>query len=493
MITGNSIILTGGIGDVLTIDSYLTDEDRAKIKKIYWATKTQKFSRRLINAAKRFFPNLKRHVVAWNQFELFHGFGQANWLHKLTQDIPPGYDKAQDLSISLLFKKILNKEIPFQGSCLLRDKIADIESFKLPKKYLCIVPHTDNGDGLRNFTLQEWANVLKWLIHTNQIGVGLGTNFEAPYEANCFINLIGKTTPEQSIEVLKHSYGYIGIDTWLSVLAAQLFEPYRLMIKSKNVHLFINKAAYYAPHTNFEFVSKNILPMMADPLLMGLPSIPVGDNLNWVYLHDICYHSDPLHFMIYDQSYFEKYKQYETNDLSSKLNSFRVKLVNKYCKKAPVLDFGIGSGTFISKRNCKTYGFDICNTAVDWLKKKKLYVNPWIDMKKNIAGYCFWDSFEHIAHPSLLMASMAIDTHVFISMPIVPNEFMMCDLNMIANNLSQWKHFRPNEHLHYWTSDGIKIYMKKLGFFLLEESSYETKIGRQDIKTFVFVKKGTQS
>lgn len=491
MITGNSIVLTGGIGDVLTIDSHLTDEDRAKIQKIYWATKTRKFSRRLIDAAKHYFPNLKKHVVAWDQFELFHCFGQANWLHKLTKEIPPGYDEAQDLSISLVFKKIISKELPFQGSCLLRNKIANIDRFKLPKEYLCIAPHTDNCDGLRNFTLEEWANVLKWLIHTNQVGVGLGTNFTAPYEASCFINLVGKTTPEESIEVLKHAYGYIGIDSWLSILAAQLFEPNRLMIKSKNVHLWINKAAYYAPHQNFEFINKNILPMMPDPLLASLPSIPIGENLNWCYLHDIFYHSDLLNFTVSDESYF---KLQEVNDLNKKLNSFRVKMVNKYCKDSPVLDIGIGSGNFITKRVHKTYGFDICETAVDWLKKKKLYINPWtMDTKKKLAGYCFWDSFEHIAHPSLMLTSIPIGTYIFISIPVVPKEFMMYDLNKIANNLNQWKYFRPNEHLHHWSDEGIKMYMKKLGLFLLEESDYETKIGRENIRTFVFIKKDTQS
>jgi hypothetical protein len=492
LIEKNAVTITGGVGDWIVIDSFLTDEERARIKTIYWATKTRRISQQLFfGVAKQFFPNLKKQVVVWDQFDLFHSFHRASHVHKITTP-PRGFDQSQDLSIYYAFPRILEEKIPFYGSCLLRCKLANIDHFKLPKKYVCIVAGTSNNDGLRNFTLQEWASVLKWLIHTNQVGVALGSpDLGAPFETSCLINLIGKTTPVESTEILKNAYSTILVDSWLSLLASQLFESEQLMVKSKNTHLFSYKSLYYAPRTSFDFISKNILPMTIDPLLRSYPSTEIDMNLEWCYLHDIFYHPNFLNFKVYDETYFEKYKVLEVMSMAnSKPIDFRIKLVNKYCKESPVLDIGVGTSPFISRRKEKTYGFDICEPVVKRLKQEKHYFNPWISSNKNIRGYCFWDSFQLISHPSLLLSQLTTNSYVFISMPVMSHEFLTGDGPNIATRLSNWKHYHPDEYIHYWTNNGLKNYMNSLGFSCLEELDDASD---KDIKTFVFVKKDTRS
>lgn len=488
IINKDAVVFTGGIGDVLTIDSYLTQEERARINRIYWATKTQKFTKQLLKAANKFYPNLKKHITAWDQFDLFHSLGTASSLHKLRKP-PGGYDKAQDLSISKIFREIIKLKTPFRGSCLLKTKIADIKKFSLPKEYICICPWTNNYSEARNFSVEEWYSVLKWLKHTGQVAVIVGTpETQLPFQVKWATSLIGKTTISEVVEVLKNAYGYIGVDTWLSVLAAQLFEKNRLMIKSNNSHLYVYKSIYYAPHETFDFITKQILPMNPDPVLASYPNTAIGENLQWAYLHDVYYQKEITNLVPYDENYFNKYVSYEKNSISRNLLKFRSGLVKKYCKKNSVLDIGIGSGAFIRYHDSKVFGFDICEPAVEWLKKKCLYTNPWMETKPEINGYCFWDSFEHIVQPSIILSSLSAGTYVFISMPIISNDSQIGNLEELALWMYQWKHFRPNEHVHYWTAGGLKKYMKSLGFSLIVQSDKEVKIGRQDIGTFVFMK-----
>lgn len=472
LIKKDKVVFTGGIGDIITIDSFFTNEDRQKIKKIYWATKTHHLSQQLF--IKESYPNLKKHIVAWNQFDLFPSFGEANWINKFTTP-PPGYNQAQDLSIANIFKTIIDNNIPFQGSCLLKNPLTNIKKFKLPKEYICITPGTDNHDGVRNFTQYELINLDKWLIHTNQLGVIIGT-IPIPVCQN-IIDLTNKTTMLESVEILKNAYGYIGVDSWLTVLATQLFDTNRLVIKSNNMHLFLYKTIYYGSQKSFDFIIRKIESLNPDPLLASYPFVNISENLHWCYLHDVYYHPNSLNLINYDKSYFEKYKSYEKNEISDKLINFRTNLVNKYCKNA-VLDIGIGSGLFIRSRKAKTYGFDICQEAIDWLKSKNLYTNPWIKVKNDIQGYCFWDSLEHIAHPSLLLSQIPKDKYVFVTIPILPKRFNF-------NNIHQWKHFRPNEHIHYWTENGFINFMETLKFSLVKKFTNESDLGREDIKTYV--------
>lgn len=489
LINKDAVVFTGGVGDILTIDSYLTPEERASVKKIYWATKAQKLTRQLFKTVSDFYPNLKTHVNAWSQFDLFHCFGEASWLHKFRKP-PTGYNKAQDLSIKHVFKEIISQKTLFQGSCLLQSNCADIERFNLPKDYICLCPGSNNYSDVRDFSVEEWYSVLKWLKHTGQVGVIIGPpEMRVPFTVKWAINLVGKVSMPESVEILKRAYGYIGIDTWLSVLAAQLFPANRLMVKSNNAHLFVYKSIYYAPHENFDFVTKQVLPMQPDPVIAAYPSTTIGENLQWAYLHDLYYQGAVLNLVPYDQNYFDKYVSYEKTPISRRLLRFRSKLVAKYCGEEPVLDIGIGSGSFVKYHKAKkVYGFDICETAIEWLKKQRSYTNPWIVTKPDIKGYCFWDSFEHIVQPSIILSGIGSGTYVFISMPIIPDDSQIGSMEDLAMWMYQWKHFRPNEHVHYWTAGGLKRYMKNLGFSFVAKKDGEVDIGRQDIGSFVFVK-----
>ena len=48
------------------------------------------------------------------------------------------------------------------------------------------------------------------------------------------------------------------------------------------------------------------------------------------------------------------------------------------------------------------------------------------------------------------------------------------------------KHFKPGEHLHYWTREGLLLWMGRLGFVCIEHNDAESRIGREGIESFAF-------
>ncbi len=179
----------------------------------------------------------------------------------------------------------------------------------------------------------------------------------------------------------------------------------------------------------------------------------------------------------YDQAYFAKYQSYRTTEIGVRLNALRVDLVNAYAgAESEVVDIGIGDGAFIDARGNPTFGYDINPAAVAWLRERRLYRNPYEDSANALT---FWDSIEHIHDPGPFLAGAG--RWVFISAPIVPGH---------GPPRPSWKHYRPDEHCWYWTRMGLVRWMAAHSFECVHQSTMEETVGREDIGTFVFRRRG---
>lgn len=172
----------------------------------------------------------------------------------------------------------------------------------------------------------------------------------------------------------------------------------------------------------------------------------------------------------YNEDYFNRYADYEGEALTDQLNDARWDFV----KGIPsLLDVGIGAGTFIKNaRNngCNAFGYDVNPVGVKWLKERALYREP--DQGLYQLG-TFWDSFEHIPRPDKAVKNMR---QVAMSIPIFRDR---------EHALSS-KHFRTDEHIWYFTQWGLMGYMGCLGFETVRIDDFETKLGREGIKSFYF-------
>jgi hypothetical protein len=212
-----------------------------------------------------------------------------------------------------------------------------------------------------------------------------------------------------------------------------------------------------------------------DQRIASYPCVPFGE-LNLCYEHGVAYQRDTTAPIEYDADYFEHYVRLENTEIARQLNAGRTALAEKYC--GSLLDIGVGSGEFMRACSVPVAGYDINPVAVRWLKEAGLYFDPYA-ATTTADGVTFWDAMEHIPEPHDLLGRLRGGVYVFVSMPI------FTDLTRVRRS----KHYKPNEHLYYFTTSGMIRYMADGGFDVVEMSDFETRAGREDILTFVFKKR----
>lgn len=207
---------------------------------------------------------------------------------------------------------------------------------------------------------------------------------------------------------------------------------------------------------------------------MSRAILEIQKQLIWAPELGIGYY--PVEESPYDQAYFDKYVSMENTPMGRNITFARNQLVDMYVppdEEGTVLDVGIGSGAFVKSSN-NYYGIDINPAAQKWLEENNKQGDS-----RSYTALCFWDSLEHIHDPEELLAQA--EEYVFISAPIYR------DCEHILNS----KHFRKDEHCWYWTRLGLSYFMNLYGFVIVKQNKMETKLGREDIETFVFKRRST--
>lgn len=209
-------------------------------------------------------------------------------------------------------------------------------------------------------------------------------------------------------------------------------------------------------------------------IVKSFPSVKMGDlnvnlELGWAY------QSDPENIN-YNKEYFENYINYENSKISKKLNNFRCEITKNYSTN--VLDIGIGSGSFLNQLNIKKAGYDINPYGIEWLKNNNLFYDPYSVDEIEFDCITFWDVIEHILEPFNIFKRIKKGAFLITSIPIFDK----------IEKVHLSKHYKPNEHLYYFTTNGFIFMMGKYGFDLCEIRSDETRVGRECILTFVFQK-----
>lgn len=186
----------------------------------------------------------------------------------------------------------------------------------------------------------------------------------------------------------------------------------------------------------------------------------------------------------YDDAYFAKYQGYEGLPIAERLNRFRGTFA-KTNEVEAVLDIGVGSLQFLRAAvppQVSKFGYDINPIAIAELQAQ----GWWLDLESlqqvpiKVGVVTLWDTFEHLPDPAWLLAKIRPGQRLCLSLPIFP------DLTKIRES----RHYRPNEHLTYWTDGGLRTYFARAGFTLEASSTEETKCGRDSIGSYRY-RKGT--
>lgn len=208
-----------------------------------------------------------------------------------------------------------------------------------------------------------------------------------------------------------------------------------------------------------------------DPFIAQFDGAPDGD-LMIAEGRGVAWQRDASRLVPYDQAYFDKYVGYAGSPIAERINRGRVDFVDCHVGAgARVLDIGIGCGEFI-RRRANTCGFDVNPAGVRWLKENEAYSEDF----GAFAAFTFWDVLEHVPNPATYFEAMPDGCHVFACLPIFE------DLRKIRAS----KHYRPNEHLYYFTATGFARWMALYGFRLLDMATFESAAGRDSILSFAF-------
>ncbi|HBU9964479.1 TPA: hypothetical protein MDK28_004821, partial [Citrobacter freundii] len=109
--------------------------------------------------------------------------------------------------------------------------------------------------------------------------------------------------------------------------------------------------------------------------------------------------------------------------------------------------------------------------GIDWLNERgafaDLYASQW-------RALTMWDVLEHIDEPEL--AVQQATEFVFVSIPIFTD----------AGDILRSHHFRKNEHIWYFTDDGIKRWFAEQGFECAEQNTIECQLGRKGVASYAF-------
>lgn len=173
--------------------------------------------------------------------------------------------------------------------------------------------------------------------------------------------------------------------------------------------------------------------------------------------------------MNYDGDYFAKYREMDRTPMGAALTKARCDFVHKHYSGSEVVDIGIGGGRFVE--DFGAYGFDVSTHAINWLLENERFRNPYL---VEVDAVTCWDSLEHIPDPEALLAQ--VKSWLFVSMPIYKGH-VDC-LNS--------KHYKPGEHLHYWTDGGFVLWALANGFEFQAVSDIENRLGREGVRTYAF-------
>lgn len=171
----------------------------------------------------------------------------------------------------------------------------------------------------------------------------------------------------------------------------------------------------------------------------------------------------------YDEDYFSRYQKMADTPMGQALTEARIQMVARHYD-GPVLDVGIGAGQFVEARP-DTSGYDVNPAGVHWLMAhghwKELYSDSY-------PALTFWDSLEHIDHPEIAIG--CAEQWVFVSVPIFDS----------AEHILSSRHYRKDEHIWYWTHQGLIRWFAQHGFSCIEHNRAECELGRYGIGSYAF-------
>lgn len=172
---------------------------------------------------------------------------------------------------------------------------------------------------------------------------------------------------------------------------------------------------------------------------------------------------------IYDRSYEIKYDRYERTATGQKIQKLRHDCVKRHIPSSGrirLLDFGCGVGSFLKvfiNNNIRTDGYDI-NPYTNFCDISVLF--------KKYEVVTFWDVIEHLRYPAPIIKALN-PIYLFVCTPSI-DDWTNQSRNDYPWMLTEWRHYMPVEHCHYFNEQSLTSLIKSCGYKILEVNYNES-------------------
>lgn len=163
---------------------------------------------------------------------------------------------------------------------------------------------------------------------------------------------------------------------------------------------------------------------------------------------------EPVGTAKYDKSYKEKYDCYEVTELGREINAYRWDFVleNHLAGSTRLLDWGCGNGSFVrmAPPGWTVRCYDI-NPHSGCSDNPELAEEAW-------AVVTMWDVLEHMVDPYGFIKNLKTDV-LCLTVP---------DVAGVRGGIESWKHYRPDEHQHYFSVSSLARMLSRAGFYITD-------------------------
>lgn len=175
----------------------------------------------------------------------------------------------------------------------------------------------------------------------------------------------------------------------------------------------------------------------------------VTEQLSYCVHCDHIFETDLKAKVLYDNNYLSTYIHHTTcGEMSAVRAGVALILPNMTCGK--ILDIGYANGSFL--KAMERIGFDVYGIDVHGQDMGIREVSfDSLDVYELVTFFDSLEHFEDLALPQKLKAK-----NVIVSVPMRPDFFL--------TSPEKWKHYKPGEHLHYFSPTSLDVFMHKWGY-----------------------------
>jgi len=258
-------LFTGGLGDFIGAESFMTDQEKDSVTTILWATRNRIEIQEAVDL-QLVFPNLKDQKIMfddwaterptrdWQPGDRFMNIGMKHELNLKcnlglsSEELAAISDHSLDATLQRIFSGL-----KWQSSrTATRGNWPSVEYLNLPANYVVIHPWSDAEINGREFNDADWDQIFQFLDREGMLGVVVNKSNKLPPSHPKLIDLTNQTSLKETFNVMRGAAAAILCASSLACLATKMFSKGAIVLKGGYPHMFTDWATYFyhGPFTN---------------------------------------------------------------------------------------------------------------------------------------------------------------------------------------------------------------------------------------------------